>query len=503
MLAKVKSAAVIGLDAYPVEVEVDIVSGSLPSFNIVGLPDKSVEESRERVRSAIKNSGALFPDKRITVNLAPADMPKEGPSYDLPIALGILLASGQLQADLSKALVLGELSLDGSLRHTNGVLPKVIFAKEKGFTEVFTPAQNSAEAAFANTVNVYPVTSLTSLFNHLNGQIPITPLETKSELTVEESFELDMKDIRGQEQAKRALEIAAAGGHNVLLKGPPGSGKTLLARTFPSILPKLIFEESLEISRVYSVMGMLKDGLVSVRPFRAPHHSSSHVGLVGGGAHPRPGEISLAHRGVLFLDELAEFPRHTLEALRQPLEDGYISVSRASGTCLFPARFTLIAATNPCPCGYLDHPVKDCVCSPGQIIKYRKRISGPILDRIDLHVGVPDVQTDKLTGNFKSESSAQIRERVQKAREAQWERFKDRKISSNAEMNNREIKEFCPQSVGSLSLLRAAVAKFSLSARSFFRILKVSRTIADLAGEKEVNSAHIAEALQYRTKDEN
>ena len=501
MLAKVISAAVIGLDAYKVDVEVDIPSQGLPSFTIVGLPDKAVEESKERVRSAIKNSGADFPAKRITVNLAPADIPKEGPSYDLAIALGILIASGQISPEIEKSLFIGELSLDGSLRSTNGVLPKAIFAKENHFENIFVPSDNAEEARYISGVNIYSLTNLGQLVKHLSGLQPLDPEKERLPLESAEDYGLDMKDVKGQENAKRALEIAAAGGHNVILKGPPGSGKTLLARTFPSILPRLNPEESIEISKIYSVVGLLKNKLITARPFRSPHHSSSHVGLVGGGTHPKPGEISLAHRGVLFLDEFPEFARHTLEVLRQPLEDGFVTVSRAAGSSTFPAKFILLAAANPCPCGYLNHPRKDCVCTPSQVVKYKKRISGPILDRIDLHIDVPDVQTEKLALDYQSEPSSQIRSMVQKARERQWERFEGTPVSSNSEMSNKEVKEFAKLTKDSLDLVKGAIDKFSLSARSFFRILKVARTIADLEGIENIKTTHLAEALQYRLKD--
>jgi len=513
MLAKITSAAVIGLDAVPITVEVDIAAMGLPSFTIVGLPDKAVEESKERVRAAIKNSGADFPPKRITVNLAPADLPKEGPAYDLPIALGILMASEQLTpSSLSNSIFLGELSLDGSLRRIWGILPCAIMARDKKFQNIFLPYDNLEEAQVVDKLKIFPVKSLRQLFDHFatshlpqvnQKQIPTAKFKKQKYSNIQDG-EYDFENIRGQESAKRALEIAAAGAHNLLMKGPPGAGKTLMARSFATILPRLTFEESLEVTKIYSVANLLNQDnpIIIIRPFRSPHHTTSNIGLIGGGNVPRPGEISLANRGVLFLDEFPEFPRHVLEALRQPMEDGYVTISRAAGSVKFPCRFTLVAASNPCPCGFFGDETRNCTCMPHMITRYQKRISGPILDRIDMHISVPAVKVEKLTKEFKAESSSIIQKRVQKARDFQLKRFKGLRITSNAEMNNKQLKQFCNLDDQSILLLKQAISKLNLSARAFHRVIKIARTIADLEGSEKIKSNHVAEALQYRPATE-
>lgn len=496
-LAKVNSAAVLGLEAYPVEVEVDISNG-LPAFSIVGLPDKAIEESKERVRSAIKNSGADFPAKRITVNLAPADIKKEGPAYDLAIAIGILVADNQIPELNEKTLLVGELALNGTLRHINGILP-IVSSLYKKFPEIILPETNANEAMLVDEIAVLPVSNLKALIFHLKKE-KILPYYQKSiEIHSDFVYDFDLADVKGQEQAKRALEIAAAGGHNLLFNGPPGSGKTLLARTIPSILPRLNQDETLEVTKIYSVAGLLSADkpVIYERPFRAPHHTTSSVALVGGGTYPRPGEITLAHRGVLFMDEFAEFPRQVLEALRQPLEDGIISVSRAQGSLLFPAKFILVAAQNPCPCGYLGDDKKNCICSPSQIMRYQKRVSGPILDRIDIHIEVPRVSFEKLDSESSSESSKSVRDRVEQARNIQIKRAK--KI--NAEMSPKDIKKYCVLDEPAKKMLRSAMNQFDLSARQYTRILKVARTIADLENSEQIENRHLAEALQYRPKE--
>lgn len=506
MLSKVNSCAIVGLDSQPIEVEVDLSIGSWSGFNLVGLPDKTVEEAKERIISAFRNSGLEFPfRKRLIMNLAPADVKKIGPSYDLPMAVGILAGANEIEIP-KDALFIGELSLDGELRHTKGILPVTLFAKERGLKKFFLPKLNLPEAELVEGLELYPLNNLRELANHFLGIELIKPQRSKGINLAKEKieFEIDMGYIRGQEYSKRALEIAAAGGHNLLMTGPPGAGKTLLARAMPSILPQMTKEEILEVTKIYSVAGFLpKDKpLILQRPFRSPHHTASGVALVGGGQFPKPGEVSLSHRGVLFLDEFSEFSRAVLENLRQPLEDGVITVSRAQASLVFPARFTLIAAQNPCPCGFYGDSIRTCLCTPNQINKYQKRISGPLLDRIDLHVEVPRVKTEKLTQEIVAESSDSIRKRVQRARDIQAERYKNLKIFNNSELSPQQIKKIAPLDEAGSNLLRQAINQFHLSARGYHRILKVSRTIADLAGSEKIRSRDIAEALQYRTKRE-
>lgn len=501
MIAKIKSYALNGLTGVPVEVEVDSSNG-LPAFDLVGLADTAVKESRDRVRAAIKNSGRSVPSRRITANFAPADVKKEGSAFDLPLAIGVLAATGQLISDGDGAVLLGELSLDGGLRRVNGVLPILISAKERGYTKFIIPYDNRAEASYVSGTQVFAAKTLKEVIDHLSGLNPLAKLESRDYAAAngESVYDADMSLVKGQKVAKRALEIAVSGGHNVMFVGAPGTGKSMLAKCIPTIMPDMTFEEALETTKIHSVAGVLSDteGIVTRRPFRSPHHTATTASLTGGGSHIKPGEISLAHNGVLFLDEMPEYSRATLESLRQPLEDGYITVSRASGAVRYPANFILCGSMNPCPCGNYGSESKPCTCSPSQIARYKSKISGPLMDRIDIQVQVDEVKYAELSSGEKSETSATVRERVNRTREIQRKRFENDCVKTNADMGERQIAKYCVLSADCENILKAAYDNLHLSPRARSRIIKVARTIADTSLSVDIKPEHLLEAISYR-----
>lgn len=506
MLSKVLSASVIGIEAFRVEVEVDISSRGLPHFSMVGLPDAAVKESRDRVRASLKNIGFNFPLKQITVNLAPADLKKEGSAFDLPMAVGIIASEGLIeQAVLDGYLFAGELSLDGRIKPVRGALSMALMVREAGLKGIILPVENAPEAGVVNGVKVFGIKSLPEVVEFLKGTKSYAPFVTDLEeiMKVHSAYEDDFSEVKGQEHAKRALEVAAAGGHNVLMIGPPGSGKTMLSKRISTVLPNMTFNEALETTRIHSIAGLLKDEqpLLATRPFRSPHHTISDVALIGGGQIPKPGEVSLAHNGVLFLDEIPEFKRNVLEVLRQPIENGEVTVSRAVASVTYPASFMLVSAMNPCPCGYLSDPRHQCTCTPGQIYRYRRRVSGPLLDRIDIHIEVPAVHYKELSTEYAGEKSETIRRRVIAARDLQLERFKGDRVYCNGQMKTRHMKKYCRMKPEAQRLIETAMEKLGLSARAYTRILKLSRTIADLELLEDIQSHHISEAIQYRTLD--